>query len=98
MALSFAQVRPRESKFVGLGENAFAAGVTTDVVRAVKGKLMADDWDSLNSVWRAQLEQLAEDFLAGEAAVDPLASDSCTWCGLQSLCRVGAGIAEGGAA
>lgn len=98
VALSFAQVRARESKFVGLGENAFAAGVTTDVARAVKGKLMADDWQSLNSVWRAQLEQLAEDFLAGEAAVDPLSSSSCTWCGLQSLCRVGAGTAEEGAA
>ena len=94
VALSFAQVRARESKFVGLGDNGFAPGVTTDVVRAVKGKLMADDWQSLNGVWRAQLEKLAEDFLAGEAAVDPLASNSCTWCGLQSLCRVGAGNQE----
>ena len=98
VALSFAQVRARESKFVGLGENAFAPGITTDVAKAVKGKLMADDWDSLNAVWRAQLEKLAEDFLAGEAAVDPLASDSCTWCGLQSLCRVDAGTTEEGAA
>ena len=59
---------------------------------------MADDWESLNGVWRVQLETLAEDFLAGEAAVDPLASNSCTWCGLQSLCRIGAGTEEEGAA
>ncbi|MEP1471700.1 MAG: PD-(D/E)XK nuclease family protein [Halieaceae bacterium] len=91
-ALSFAQVRARESKFVGLGETAFAPGIATDISKAVKGKVDADDWPSLNRVWQAQLEQLADDFLAGKAAVDPLANDSCSWCGLQSLCRVGADV------
>ena len=88
-ALSFAQVRARENKFVGLGENGFAPGVATDIGKAVKGKVDADDWQSLNNVWKGQLERLAEGFLAGEAAVDPLNSTSCTWCGLQLLCRVG---------
>ena len=34
------------------------------------------------------LQQLADDFLSGVAAVDPLNSSSCTYCGLQALCRV----------
>ena len=47
------------------------------------------DWDSLNEGWRQNLERLAREFLAGDAAVDPLAPASCTWCGLQALCRIG---------
>jgi len=53
----------------------------------------ADDWRSLNERWRENLERLAQAFVAGDAAVDPLAPGSCTWCGLQPLCRIN--IAEG---
>ncbi len=76
-ALAFAQVRPRDSRYVGLGEVAAAPGVDT-----------VADWEALNRQWRESLERLAAAFVAGEAAVDPLAGSSCTWCGLQPLCRV----------
>ncbi len=46
------------------------------------------DWPTLNERWRETLERLATAFVAGEARVDPLAPSTCTWCGLQSLCRV----------
>ncbi len=77
-ALAFAQVRPRDCRYVGLG-----------TVEGIPGVQTAEDWESLNSHWRATLERLAGDYLSGAAAVDPLSPGSCTWCGLQPLCRIG---------
>ena len=67
-----------------------AAGISTDIPRAVKAQMDAQDWISLNARWRENLERLANGFIAGEAQVAPLSSSSCTWCGLQPLCRVDA--------
>jgi len=93
-ALAFAQIRPRDSKFVGLGRVGAAPGIATDIEKAVRERMPATDWESLNACWRENLERLAAEFLAGDARVDPLANDSCTWCGLQPLCRIGATEAE----
>lgn len=45
------------------------------------------DWSALRTQWRAQVEQLAAAFGAGEAAVDP-APQACQYCHLRLLCRV----------
>jgi len=88
-ALAFAQIRPRECRFVGLGSVAAAPGIQTDIAKAVRGRMDAHDWQGLNQRWRENLEALAQAFVDGEAAVDPLGPASCTWCGLQPLCRIG---------
>lgn len=93
-ALAFGQVRPRDCKFVGLGQVAAAPGIGTDIARAVGERMDASDWDSLNARWRDNLERLAQEFVDGTAQVDPLNSSSCTWCGLQPLCRVAAAHEE----
>ena len=95
-ALAFAQVRPRDCRYIGLGEVEAASGISTDIPRAVKAQMDAQDWISLNARWRENLEALANGFITGEAQVDPLGSTTCTWCGLQPLCRVDAqrGIVE----
>ncbi|MDZ7781695.1 MAG: hypothetical protein U5K56_01660 [Halioglobus sp.] len=64
-------------------------GVRADIAAAVKDKTAAADWAALNEEWRHNLRRLARDFMGGAAQVDPL-RDACTWCGLQSLCRVDA--------
>lgn len=94
-ALAFAQLRPRDCKFIGLGQNAAAQGIEVDIPKAVRGRVPAQTWEELCDFWRRSLEQLARDFIAGEAAVDPLGPQSCTWCGLQPLCRVDAAVEEG---
>ncbi|MCB1843225.1 MAG: PD-(D/E)XK nuclease family protein, partial [Halioglobus sp.] len=86
-ALAFAVLRPRESAYVGLGSVESIPGVRTDIAKAVKDAQPAEDWASLNAAWRVSLEQLAQAFIDGDASVDPL-KHSCTWCGLQPLCRV----------
>jgi probable DNA repair protein len=88
-ALTFAQVRPRDSGFVGLGRIEAAPGVVTDIGKAARGHIDGADWEALNEYWRANLERLAAEFVDGLAGVDPLARTSCTWCGLQPLCRIG---------
>tara|TARA_R110002110_G_scaffold14698_1_gene67642 strand:+ start:63594 stop:66260 length:2667 start_codon:yes stop_codon:yes gene_type:complete len=93
-ALAFAQVRVRDCTFVGLGETAAAPGIRSDIAKVVKERMPADDWPSLNAAWRQNLERLAAAFVAGEAQVDPLGPASCTYCGLQPLCRIHSDIEE----
>jgi len=88
-ALAFAQVRPRDCRFAGLGRVEAAPGIRMDIDKVVKGRMEAQDWTTLNRCWRDNLENLAQAFVAGQAAVDPLTPASCTWCGLQPLCRIG---------
>jgi len=87
-ALAFAQVQPRNCRYVGLGRIAPASGITTDIPRVAKSRMNAQDWPTLNERWRETLERLAAAFVAGGAQVDPLTPTTCTWCGLQPLCRV----------
>jgi len=87
-ALAFAQVQPRNCRYVGLGRIAPASGISTDIARAAKSWMKTSDWPTLNQRWRETLERLATAYVAGEAQVDPLTPSTCTWCGLQSLCRV----------
>lgn len=87
-ALAFAEVRPRQSRFLGLGRVAGFSGIQDDIAKGVKRYSASEDWDSLVTEWRQHLSRLAQDFIAGEAAVDPLAT-ACNFCGLDALCRVG---------
>ncbi|WP_170287351.1 PD-(D/E)XK nuclease family protein [Halioglobus maricola] len=87
-AASFAQVRARESKFVGLGAATGVPGIKDDVGAAIKRwEEGIDDWPALVDSWRQNLTALAEAFVAGEATVDPLAN-ACNYCGLEAVCRV----------
>jgi hypothetical protein len=96
-ALAFAQVRPGECHFAGIGDIGDAIeGVSADIPAVVGDSMAAQNWQELNSAWSDTLHRLARAFVDGEAAVDPLRA-SCTWCGLQPLCRVefGDAVEEG---
>lgn len=92
--LAFAEVRPRDCKFKGIGSAEGVPGVTTDISRATKRHGAAEDWVGLRHEWQRSLENLAQAFMAGVAAVDPLPG-ACRYCGLDSLCRVGMREDEG---
>ena len=47
----------------------------------------APDWAGLQKYWRTNLTQLAAEFSAGHAVVDP-ERDACKYCHLSILCRI----------
>jgi probable DNA repair protein len=87
--IGFAQVRPRDCRFVGLAEIEGIPGVEQDLARVLsRYPAEADNWEELVDRWRADLELLAGEFLAGQAAVAPQPR-ACDYCGFPALCRVG---------
>ncbi|MFT6408570.1 MAG: putative DNA repair protein [Arenicella sp.] len=80
--IAFAQVKSAEPKFIELSE--------TDVFR--KTSRYADkyeqDWLASRAAWPAIFEQLAKDFLSGQAVVNPIEEATCQYCELTPFCRV----------
>lgn len=86
----FAKVRRGECRFLGVVKEKGLLGR----VRELSSYSQADDlgissWSELLIFWRQQLNQLAEDFVAGEAVVQPYdLNKSCQYCDLSGICRV----------
>jgi probable DNA repair protein len=85
--LVFAKVRAGDLAFTGhVGDPAATlfAGLKSSSTLA-KNALTAEQLTG----WRERIEQLARDFVAGRAEVDPReAPKTCERCGLQTLCRI----------
>jgi hypothetical protein len=97
--LVFARVQTGDGKqaFAGCVKDAKATllknlrGNTNLVKKPLTGDQLRD--------WRERIEQLAAEFVAGHADVDPRDyPDTCTNCGLQLLCRVEEQMTLAGAA
>ncbi|MGR3914457.1 MAG: PD-(D/E)XK nuclease family protein, partial [Gammaproteobacteria bacterium] len=94
-ALLYGAVRRGECAFHGLArEDDFIqnAGAQKNIASLEKNRALKNDfadWDALLAHWRKVLPKLAEEFLAGDARVDPLPA-ACAQCGLHGLCRVDA--------
>lgn len=87
-AVAFAQVNIEDLAFKGIGES-------SDLVHGIKAPqdlkryAFAEDWSSVLNDWKVTLEKLAEEFLQGDAKVDPKrGAASCQYCHLKTLCRV----------
>jgi probable DNA repair protein len=85
--LVFAKVRAGEMKFAGyVGD---AAGTLFPGLRGTSPLVKRPFSGEQLAAWRDCIEQLAKDFLAGSAEVDPReAPKTCERCGLQVLCRI----------
>lgn len=80
--IAFAQVKALDPKYIELSEqdifrkpSRYSAGYEAD-------------WVENRNSWPEIFEQLAKDFLAGEACVNPIDENTCQYCDLQSMCRV----------
>jgi probable DNA repair protein len=97
--LVFAKVRTGKPEFAGRVRDARAA-LRADLSKSrelVKNRLSAEQLEE----WRDAIRQLAVDFLAGRADVDPREdAKTCERCGLETLCRIrqieGVEVAENG--
>lgn len=47
-----------------------------------------ESWEEGQANWREIFEQLATDFIQGEAVVNPIDDNVCSYCQLQPLCRI----------
>lgn len=88
--VAFAQVRRGNCRMTGIARK---DGLLPKVPGIEKSKqaqaLGLEDWPRLLGHWRRQLEQLAGDFVAGEASVDPVdVETACRFCDLGGLCRI----------
>ena len=90
VALATVHLTAREVRFTGVA----ATAELLPRVRAlppVTGAAAAD-WGRQQQNWRALIERLIRDFLAGEARIDP-APGACDYCHLTDLCRIGPHLA-----
>lgn len=77
-ALAFAHLRKGESRFKGLSQ--FSG--------FVKGVEQCEDWHELQRKWQRVLADIADQFRAGYARVDPKNARACQLCDVTSFCRI----------
>jgi len=89
-AIAYGVINKRNLEFRGIGATEAAPGIRTAFDKLTQGDMEGvADWPSLLRHWQSVMGQLAREFVQGHAPVDPVeASRTCTYCGLQSLCRI----------
>jgi len=86
-ALAAVHLLPRRLQYRGLADQSGRLP-RLEVLGAAAGQGTArDEWHAQSARWRAALERLARDFLAGRAQLDP-AAHACRTCHLHALCRI----------
>ena len=83
-ALANVHVNARDIAFAGIAES---EGILPKVKGLRPAAGAAPDWQAQQVRWRATLEGLIREFLAGAAAVDPVAG-ACTYCHVIDICRI----------
>jgi ATP-dependent helicase/nuclease subunit B len=78
-ALAVAHLDPKAVVFKGIGDR-------DSRLPGVKG-ISDQNWPRQLEIWREQVAQLAEDFVRGEARVDPM-DGACDYCHLHAFCRI----------
>lgn len=80
--ISFAKVQQSKPEFVDLCE--------ANILRpanAVVSKREAQ-WNEQRALWPALFDKLADNFLQGQAQVDPIDEQTCDYCELKAVCRI----------
>ena len=83
--IAFAALLGTGAKWVHLGQG--LSDADSDESLSKQTEDAADSWSSLVASWRTTLEQLAREFVSGEASVRPQPG-ACEHCNLTLVCRV----------
>lgn len=79
--IAYAKIDQQQPEFVELAEaNVFRSHSITN--------RYAELWQENRPQWEAIFTDLAEQFLAGKAQVNPIEEATCTYCDLHAVCRV----------
>lgn len=88
-AVAYVAIRTRKTAHVGLSRQADLIPDVSAFEKSPSATTYAADWSGMLSAWRVQIENLAQQFLAGDARVAPKQyPDTCRDCGFSTLCRV----------
>lgn len=84
----FGEIRPELCQFKGIMMSTSLADLVpgTKSIETLTQEQIS--WASQRSNWQETLEQLARDYQAGIATVDPKQPTTCRYCDLQPLCRI----------
>jgi probable DNA repair protein len=85
--ISFGQVRIDDLAFKGVSSGPTDIKGILPIEKASR-YAAPENWQQLVSEWQVVLDDLADDFMAGNALVDPVAYNTCDHCDLHSLCRI----------
>lgn len=91
-AIAFGNLKPGQRCYTGLARDRGLLDGLDDLNALRMPEL--NDWQQLAGYWRQQLQPLAEDFVAGQAAVDPRDAQVCRHCEFIALCRLRDGSDE----
>ncbi|PIE41895.1 MAG: hypothetical protein CSA49_01350 [Gammaproteobacteria bacterium] len=85
---AFGQVNAKKVAIIGVAtDTSVAPGLET--IDKITISHSTDNWDTALAQWRAVLEKLANEFMAGSAEVNPKKPHAtCTFCELAALCRI----------
>ena len=80
--IAYGSVRQDEHKFIELSEQG--------IFRKANKRTENDEllWQQSCEQWPVIFDQLANDFLSGEAHVNPIDESTCQYCDLHSVCRI----------
>ncbi len=87
VAVLFAQIGVREVRYKGVGEREVIAQISPPG-RGKSPLEGVDEWSQQLQHWSDVVDRLGEEFRAGVVTVTPQQGRSCTYCGLESICRV----------
>ena len=82
VGISYAKVDAKKHEFVELSE---AGILKTNTSHTQKYEAQ---WQEGKARWPELFEELAKQFLAGDAQVNPIEESTCLYCDLQSFCRI----------
>lgn len=80
--IAYAEIKQGGLKYIELSEAGVFRKETATTLKT------AQQWQQHRQQWPGVFEQLAHDFLAGKAMVNPVDKSTCQYCQLQSMCRV----------
>ena len=86
-AMFFAQLRWNDLTIKGIMEGGCEIKTVT-AFEKLSSEMRALTWPEQKLQWKNSVDQLLEDFINGQAAVDPLDQTTCMHCHLQALCRI----------
>ncbi|MDX2495806.1 MAG: hypothetical protein QNK27_12655, partial [Desulfuromusa sp.] len=86
----FAKLHRGECRFVGVVREKGLLGKVRELLAYPQSlELGISDWAELLVFWRQQIDQLAENFVEGEAVILPYdLTKSCQYCDLSGICRI----------